>query len=390
MPVSFPAQRAEKRQVLLQAVEQARGTLAAQIDAADEARTLPDASVAALSEAGLFKLKLPAELGGAEADPVTQLEVIEAVTTINPSAGWCMFIGAAIVGMAGAFLPDETIATMFPQGHVPTMAGGLMPGRAVSEQGGYRVSGRWSWGSGIRHAEWVLVQTLVKRDSPPPEVRAVVFPVAQAQVIDNWNVLGMKGTGSCDYAVADLFVPEAFTFAVGSTPPRRGGPLYLMGWPGYVANEHAAFALGIARCALEAIIDLAQSKKRGYRPQQRLSERAVVQRMIAQADLRLRGTRLAVIDVLEKAWQTASAGQLPGPALQAEMRSAATLATDVALEITTNAFRYGAGSAVRLEHVLQRCLRDLHTAAAHLMVNDSAYENYGQFLLGLPDVDPMG
>ena len=89
------------------------------------------------------------------------------------------------------------------------MAGGLMPGRAVSEQGGYRVSGRWSWGSGIRHAEWVLVQTLVKRDSPPPEVRAVVFPVAQAQVIDNWNVLGMKGTGSCDYAVADLFVPEA-------------------------------------------------------------------------------------------------------------------------------------------------------------------------------------
>ena len=389
MPVSFPADRAEKRQVLLQAVEQVRGTLAAQTDAAEEARTLPDASVAALREAGLFRLKLPAELGGAEADPVTQLEVIEAVTTINPSAGWCMFIGAAIVGMAGAFLPDETIASVFPHGRIPTMAGGLMPGRAVAERGGYRVTGRWSWGSGIRHAEWVLVQTLVERDSPMPEVRAVVFPVAQAQVIDNWHVLGMKGTGSCDYAVADLFVPEAFTFAVGSTLPRRGGPLYLMGWPGYVANEHAAFALGIARCALDAIIDLAQSKKRGYGPQRRLSERAVVQRMIAQAALRLRGTRLVVIDVLEKAWQTASAGQVPGPALQAEMRSAATLATDVALEITTNAFRYGAGSAVRLEHVLQRCLRDLHTAAAHLMVNDSAYENYGQFLLGLPDVDPM-
>ena len=163
-----------------------------------------------------------------------------------------------------------------------------------------------------------------------------------------------------------------------------------MGWPGYVANEHAAFALGIARCALDAIIDLAQSKKRGYGPQRRLSDRAVVQRMIAQADLRLRGTRLVVIDILEKAWQTASAGQVPGPALQAEMRSVATLATDVALEITTNAFRAGAGSAVRLEHVLQRCLRDLHTAAAHLMVNDSSYENYGQFLLGQSDIDPMG
>ena len=83
-----------------------------------------------------------------------------------------------------------------------------MPGRAVPEQGGYRVSGRWSWGSGIRHAEWVLVQTLVERDSQTPEVRAVVFPIAQAQVIDNWHVLGMKGTGSCDYAVSDLFVPR--------------------------------------------------------------------------------------------------------------------------------------------------------------------------------------
>ena len=124
MPVSFPTERAEKRQVLLRAVEQVRGALAAHIDEAEEARTLPDASVAALSEAGLFKLKLPAELGGAEADPVTQLEVIEAVTRINPSAGWCMFIGAAIVGMAGAFLPDETIATVFPHGRVPTMAGG--------------------------------------------------------------------------------------------------------------------------------------------------------------------------------------------------------------------------------------------------------------------------
>ena len=125
MPVSFPAQRAEKRQVLLQAVEQVRGTLAVQTDAAEEARTLPDASVAALREAGLFRLKLPAELGGAEADPVTQLEVIEAVTRINPSAGWCMFIGAAIAGMAGAFLPDETVASVFPHGRVPNHGGWL-------------------------------------------------------------------------------------------------------------------------------------------------------------------------------------------------------------------------------------------------------------------------
>ena len=390
MNAPFPSERQEKRAVLLQAVEQVRETLVAEIDTAEEARTLPNASVTALREAGLFRMKLPAELGGAEADPVTQLEVIETVTTINPSAGWCMFIGAAIVGMAGAFLPDKTIAELFPNGHAPTMAGGLMPGKAVPEDGGYRVNGRWSWGSGIRHAEWVLTQTLVDHGNDMPEVRATVFPIKQTEVIDNWHVVGMKGTGSCDYAVHDLFVPEAYTFGLGTTPPQRGGPLYLMGWPGYVANEHAAFALGIARSALDAITDLARSKKRGYGPQKRLAERSIFQRMVAEADLKLRGTRLVVIDILEKAWQTASAGQVPGPALQAEMRSAAALATDVALEITNSAFRYGAGSAVRLENVLQRCLRDLNTAAAHLMVSDASYENYGQFLLDLPDADPMG
>ena len=390
MKQPFPTEREEKRQMLLQAVEQVRATLTAEVNAAEEARTLPNASVTALRKAGLFKMKLPAELGGAEADPVTQLEAIEMTTTINPSAGWCMFIGAAIVGMAGAFLPDEAITELFPNGHAPTMAGGLMPGRAVPGEGGYRVTGRWSWGSGIRHAEWILVQTLVESDSDMPEVRAAVFPITQTEVIDNWHVVGMKGTGSCDYEVRDLFVPEHFTFGVGTTPPQRGGPLYLMGWPGYVANEHAAFALGIARCALDAIIALAQSKKRGYGPQKRVAERSLFQRMIAEADLRLRGTRMVVIDILEKAWLTASAGQVPEPGLQAEMRSAAALATDVALDITTNAFRYGAGSAVRLEHVLQRCLRDLHTAAAHFMVSDSSYENYGQFLLDLSDADPMG
>ena len=391
MKPRFPVGRAEKRQALLRAVEGVRDVLAARAAEAEELRTLPPASVTALRDSGLFLLKLPAVLGGAEADPVTQLDVIEAVTYIDPAAGWCLFIGAAGVGMSGAFLPDTAIAQMFSGDRVPTLAGALMPGTAVSVSGGYRVTGRWSWGSGIRHAEWLSAQAVVNRaGGGPREVIACVFPAARAEIHDNWHVVGMKGTGSCDFSVSDLFVPEEFTYNLARSGPRRGGPLYRLGWPGFVTNEHAAFALGVGRRALDAIIELAQSKRRGYGKQVPLAERAVFQRAVGEGDLRLRAARALVVEVLEKAWTTVCEGRQPEPRLQAEMRSAAALVTDVALEIATSAFRYGAGTAVFLSHILQRCLRDLYVAATHLMVSDSSYENYGQFLLGLPGADPMG
>jgi alkylation response protein AidB-like acyl-CoA dehydrogenase len=157
-----------------------------------------------------------------------------------------------------------------------------------------------------------------------------------------------------------------------------------------VINEHVAFALGVGRRALDEILELAQSKRRGYAKQVALADRPVFQRAVAEADLRLRAARLLALEVFERAWQTVCAGRPPEPRLQAEMRSAATFVTDVALDVTAIAFRYGGGSTVWLNSMLQRCLRDLYVGASHLMVNDSAYENYGQFLLELPDADPMG
>jgi alkylation response protein AidB-like acyl-CoA dehydrogenase len=391
MKQQFPAGREEKRQALLHAVANIQATLAAHADEAETLRTLPEASVAALTDAGLFAMKCPAELGGAEADPVTQLEVIEATTYIDPSAGWCLCIGNGTLAVIAAFLPEAAIAQVFTGDRPPRTAGGLMPGKALPVDGGYRVTGRWSWGSGIRHAEWVGAQTLVEShgggDSHP---RMVVFPATQAEIDDNWHVAGLKGTGSCDFSVSDLFVPAAFTFDSRTWEPQRGGPLYHLGIPGLIINEHAAFALGVGRRALDEILALAQSKRRGYAQQVALADRSVFQRAVAKGDLRLRAARALVIEVLERAWQTVCAGQSPAPRMQAEMRSVATFATDVALDVTATAFRYGAGSAVWLTSMLQRCLRDLSVAASHLMMNDSSYENYGQFLLGLSSADPMG
>jgi alkylation response protein AidB-like acyl-CoA dehydrogenase len=388
MSLKFPVDRAEKRRVLLQAVASVHDTLAAHAEESETLRTMHPASVAALTESGLLAMKCPAELGGAEADPVTQIEVIEATSYIDPSAGWCLSIGNGGVALIGSCLPQEAVDQLFSGDRLPRFAGSLTPGKAVPVSGGYRASGRWSWASGIRHADWVFGMTLVEAaDGPYPRMSG--FPVGQVEIHDNWHVSGLKGTGSCDFSVADLFVPEAFTFDMRTWEPKRGGPLYQLGLPGLLINEFAGFASGVARRALDELIDLARTKHRGYGKPAALADRAVVQRAIGQSDLRLRAARALALEVFEKAWETVCAGRRPEPQLQVEMTSATTLITDVALDITTHAFRYGAGTAVRLNSVLQRLLRDMQAGATHLMVSDVNYEKHGQCLLGLPGVDPM-
>jgi alkylation response protein AidB-like acyl-CoA dehydrogenase len=391
MTQKFPTDRAAKRQALLQAVDRVRDILAAGADEAEAIRTLPQASVAALRESGLFTLKLPAVLGGAEADPVTQIEVIEAVSYIDPATGWNFFIGAG-GGSFCAFLPDAAIAQMFRGGYIPTLAGAFkISGKAVAVDGGYRVTGRWAWASGIRHAEWVAAHVLVERPGRElPETRLVMVPAPAVTIHDTWHVAGLKGTGSCDFSLADHFVPEAFTFDTQAMRPCRGGPLYQLGLPGLLVNEFAGFALGVGRRALDAIIELAHTKRRGYGKQTPLAERAVFQRVLGESDLRLRAARGLVLETFERAWQTVCTGRRPEAALQVAMSGATTLVTDVALDVTTQAFRYGGGSVIHLDHILQRCLRDLQVGASHLFVSDVAYERHGQCLLGLPGVEPMG
>ncbi len=153
MPValSFPTDTVAKRRILMDAVESVRPTLEANAQAAEESATLPQASVDALYDSGLLRLKLPHTLGGAEADPITQLDVLEAVSRIDPAAGWCLMIGAASVGSLGAFLPDDAIDELFAGGNPPRTAGAFAPyGTAIPVDGGYRVTGRWPFGSGVR------------------------------------------------------------------------------------------------------------------------------------------------------------------------------------------------------------------------------------------------
>ena len=388
---AFPVDRKARRRVLMDAVEGVRCVLEAGAREGEETATLPRASADALYDSGLFRLKLPHVLGGAEADLVTQLDVLEAVSEIDPSAGWCLMIGAASLGGVGAFLADDAIEEIFANGKPPRTAGVFAPfGTAVPAEGGYLLTGRWSFASGIRHAEWISAGARVVTEQPgyPAQVRATVR-TSDVNIHDNWQVMGLRGTGSCDFSVEDLFVPTSFAYDVSLTEPLRGGALYRLGRPAFVTNEHAAFALGVGRRALRAALEMGQDKTRGYLSVNPLAHRPVFQRMLSECDLRLRAARALNVEILERAWQVACEGRTPEPELQAELRSLATYSTDVAVDVATQAFRSGGGAALFDSSILQQCLRDINAGAQHQMVSDAAYENHGQFMLGLPDARPL-
>jgi alkylation response protein AidB-like acyl-CoA dehydrogenase len=387
----LPEDREAKRLALLAMVDDLHPTLVASADEAEARGTLPMATVDALESLGFFRLKLPTVLGGVEADPVTYLEVIEALAYIDTSAAWTTMIGNTSIALMGAFLPDEAIEQIFVDGEVPLAAAVTAPtGKATPVSGGHVLSGRWRFGSGIQHARWVGAGAFAPADDGEGQVqRLFAVPIEAVDVLDNWQVIGLRGTGSCDFTISEHFVPETFSYAFLTDPPLRGGPLYHIRHPGHTANEHAALALGTARRALDTIVGIAESKTRGaHTNPTRLASRQVFQRMIGEATLRLQGARMLTLDVYERAWIAVSAGETLTAQHHAEMRAIASFATAVAVDIATDAFRYCGGDALYDAGILQRCLRDVNSAAQHFAVSDVALENLGKFVLGLPDADP--
>lgn len=392
MSQAFPTERAAKRAHLLGAADSISKVVAAGAEEGDRLGTLPPATVAALVGCGLLALKVPEALGGAEADPVTQLEVLEAVTRAEPSAGWCLMVATTAIGLPAGFLPDEAVAAIFEAGRIPPAAVAILPtGVATPVTGGYRLTGRWPFASGVRHAEWLTAGAMVRRDGEEPGERCIVaIPASAAEIHDNWKVAGLEATGSCDFSVRDHFVPEIFAWNPATAAPRRGGALFRLGMPAFVAYEHVAFALGVARKALDAAAELAQSKMRGLVTTSSVANRAAFQATLGEAEVRLRLIRAGALDLFEQAWSEVTQGHALSRRQQAELRSAATYATDTAVEIVTALFRAAGGGALYRSGMLQRCFRDINAGAQHLMVSDSSYERLGQILLGFPDVDPMG
>ena len=241
----------DTREALLEGIRAHRDQFEAAGDRAEELRTLPPDAVATLRALGLFGLKTPAELGGTPLSPLEFSDVIEELAYIDTSTAWAAMIGAGCAGLAGGWLPEAGARRIFSAagaGRLPVVAGQLAPrGTGTAVAGGYLVSGRWGFSSGIVHADWLI--GAFKTDSAPDDGdragtgfgRMVVFlvPKAEAEVIDNWHVAGLQGTGSLDFSLDGVFVPAEQTYDLG-TPAVRGGDLFRLGMPAFVVQRGAA------------------------------------------------------------------------------------------------------------------------------------------------------
>ena len=383
-PNSFPEDPQALRDTLLASVESIAQCVEETASHSEKARTLSETAAKALQESGLSAMKSPRCTGGAEAHPHLQMDVIEALTRVYPAAGWSLLITSGITARVLSSLPDPAVNEILRNKGFPLVAGSLKPsGRARAVENGFVISGRWSWASGLGHADYVAAPAFLEDQSGA--IWAVV-PKDQVQVHDTWFSLGLKGTGSADFSLEETFVPTAFT----SSHPRsvRGGPLYRLGYGG-AAHEHGIFACALAQAALDSLLSTAGEKKRGYAKTRGLVDREVFQSTVAEAELRIRAARLLMADTAGRLLASASEHEAP-VALQAEARAAATFCTDEAVDVTTRLFRFAGGGAVMQADPMEQILRDLLTAQAHLFVSDAAYESLGRLRLGLTDQAPLG
>jgi alkylation response protein AidB-like acyl-CoA dehydrogenase len=382
------------RDDLLAAVRALAPRLRAAADETERARSLSEPVVEAMVEAGLYRMLLPRSLGGGEVDPLTYLDVVDALAQADSAAGWSVLISTSTMTMTARGLPDETLAAMFTAPREMVMAGSGPPkGRAVRVPGGYRLTGRWSQGSNILVARWVHVGCHLHDGGRPclgPDGRPIylrcVLPASDAAVVDTWDTTGMRGTGSHDFTIDDAFVPEARVHGAADRS-HRPQPLYqFVGWT-HVA--HAALGLGIARVALDAFIELAGGKVATWHASEgRLATRTTIQARVARAEALIGAGRAYVREATRDAWETVSRGERPSPEQRAVFRLAIAHAMDNAVEAVDLAYRAGGATAIYAESRLDRCLRDVHTAAAHVWVAPDTYELAGRLLLGLDPGSP--
>lgn len=378
---------------LVQRIEGLHPVLRARREEIERDRRLPHDLVSILRDTGIFALELPRRIGGAEATPPDILEVIEAISRVDGAIGWCSALAIANNGIAG-FMHESGAREVFADLTAPS-AGVFAPsGAAIRTDGGVRVSGRWQFASGITHCDWVWAGCLVMENGQPrmtamgPEIIYAMMPVKEVEVHDTWFVSGLCGTGSHDLGARDVFVPERRIFSIGAPFAPHSEPLYRMPPLGWFVSHVAAVSLGIARGALDELIELAQSKTPTF-SMAVLADRPAAQIELARAEAAWASARAFLRDSVETLWHVVEAGGQPTPRQIAMNRMAATNAADVSASVTKTASVLSGGSAIFRTSSLQRHMRDADAAAHHFTVAPHVWEDAGRVLLGRAPTAPM-
>ena len=352
--------------------------------------SLTDEALAALRDGGFFGMWLPTCFGGIEAEPLEALEVIEALCYADASTGWVFMASQVAMGSAAAYLDRTGADAIFGQQH-PIIAGqGAANGRAEVDGDGFRLTGKWFFGSGLLHADYIHTGGVVYENGTPrmvpgtntPDVRIFIVPVQQAELLGNWDVLGLKATGSIDYAITDVFVPEEFTHAQSANRPNQGGALYRLGISGIGAICHTGFALGVGRRFLDELsaVACAERGRPQLLPQPGGGES--FQEQFGLAEAKLRASRAFARETWFDIQETLRRGDAVSLRQGTLFRLALNYATTAIAEVCSFAYKYSGSLALRAG-TMQRLYRDMYSGTQHITTGPNILRECGKELVGL-------
>ena len=362
-------------------------------DEIEQHRQLPERIVEALVERGIFKMLLPRSIGGAELSPLTSTAVLEILAQADGSTAWSLGQNSGC-SMTAPYLAHDIAREVFggPRGILawgPELPGA---GKCVAVEGGYRVTGQWGFATGSRHATWLGAHCPVFEEDGSPRlgpngrqlVRTMLVPKREATVIDNWQVLGLRGTGSDSYRFDDHFVRQAYTASRDNAAERREkGPLYQFTSGMIYAMNFSHVSLGIAKGAFDAFIEIARDKvPRGAKGT--LRQNNVIQSQIGQCEARLKSARAYLRGVIGEMWDEARSTGAISPEHHPQLRLAATWAIHQARDVVATVYHAAGASAIFESNPLERRMRDIHAGTQQGQGRPIHFETVGQMLMGLP------
>ena len=353
---------------------------AAAADAEDNCR-LPTEMIHTLAERGLFAMVIPEQYGGTQRSARECMEMIDALSYIDSATGWCAMIYTT-TAMLGSFLPEDWAKKVYgisKEGdnfQCPIGAGAAAPsGNGQVVDGGIRASGRWAWGSGSHHADWICGGTLVEKDGElvrhptgDPAVHVLFFPKDEVKLHTNWNPSGLRGTGSVDFEVNDVFVPDGRWTILGASRRQVDATLYRFPFFGFFASAVACVPIGIARRAIDDFVDIAQNKV-PVAASSTLATASIPQLRFGEAESLVLGAKDYLFSTIDRVWERIVETGKATEEDRRHLRLAATRATLMCTEAVDILYNAAGGTALQGDCSLQKHFRDIHAATQHRMVS---------------------
>lgn len=341
-------------------------------------RHVPRDMIAKLKQLGVYRAHAPSCFGGDACTPMEFLKLIETISEADGSAGWVASFGSAAIYLAA--LPRETLASLYAEGPNVTFAGGLFPVQPAERvEGGWLVNGLWKFASGCKGADILGVGIGTGEGGKP--ITAVLRP-EDVEIVENWDVIGMRGTGSHDLLVKDVFVPDEWTFVRGGEPS-IDEPIYQYPSIAYAAQVLAVVNLGIARAALDEVSQMAGGRS-SITGAPKMADRAYLRISVAKAEASLRSARAFFYEATESAWESILKGDGVSADQTSMLRLAATQAAREGAKAVQSAYLLAGTAAIYDGHPLQRYLRDALVVTQHAFLNESMYDGAGSVFLGVP------